>query len=235
MALLAKIQETDFEKRLRQQTEPVAEPAPHGAAACQNSPQPSLPLTREQIASTAQPCPVCSSHRFWVDRCSRATHCLTCEPCPSPGLAEFYFRLHVPGLPGSIIPGVAGELEPLSGGAGSGNPIEQPELEQLPYDTSDSQPDDWEGTEIDQSTITPCPRCKSQHAWWNLLGVQKCMICEPPRASRRVLRLARAFREKYRPDPRYAKVKSGEVNGEAKASNQPALAESVAEDAGRLF
>lgn len=213
MALLAKIQETEFEKRLRLQSTPVAEPL-----ACIHR----QPTRHEIAAAQTSPCPACSSTRFWVDRYTRATHCLTCEPCPSPALAEFYFRIHVPGFPGVTIPGIAGELEPLGGNRGTdashpdhpAQPIEQPPDEAEPFtEHLADEPDDWEGTEIDQSTIKPCPKCGQQHAWWNLLGEQRCMVCEPPRTSRRVIRLAALMRDKYQPDPRYKRQKVAEEVG----------------------
>lgn len=70
-------------------------------------------------------------------------------------------------------------------------PIEQPNAELAELDPEPDPP----GLEfIDLADVKPCPKCGSLIAWWNPLGRQRCMNCEPPVAARRALRLAAMIR-----------------------------------------
>jgi hypothetical protein len=48
----------------------------------------------------------------------------------------------------------------------------------------------------------PCPRCDSLEKWWDLLGGEHCMICNPPVTGVKTLEAAQRIRRRHGiPDP----------------------------------
>ncbi|NQU20948.1 MAG: hypothetical protein HQ567_06660 [Candidatus Nealsonbacteria bacterium] len=50
--------------------------------------------------------------------------------------------------------------------------------------------------ELDPDEVTPCTTCNSLELWWDVVGGQHCMICDPPHKGRRLRRAAQRLRER---------------------------------------
>jgi hypothetical protein len=55
--------------------------------------------------------------------------------------------------------------------------------------------DIWENA-IEPDEITPCPTCNALEAWWDMLGNQHCLRCDPPRRARRLADKAKRLRRR---------------------------------------
>ena len=43
----------------------------------------------------------------------------------------------------------------------------------------------------------PCPKCGSLMLWWNILGDQRCMVCDPPTKARKAMEQAARIRQRH--------------------------------------
>lgn len=54
-------------------------------------------------------------------------------------------------------------------------------------------PDLW-GSAIPIDDVEPCPQCGGLEAWWTFKGEQRCLRCNPPTKSRRLIEKATGLR-----------------------------------------
>ncbi len=74
-------------------------------------------------------------------------------------------------------------------------PATDPEVVEwvAPIVPADIKVDGWDSA-VPIETVTPCPTCGRLEVWWDGMGRQHCLRCDPPRTSARLLRQAAQIR-----------------------------------------